>query len=86
MNKVVKSFLKDNTRKKDMDWAQAKWNYPKLRNMGDWDKDGVKNQFDCKPFDKKRQHDSKWKSKMIEDFATIGDLKKFAEDKRKSQE
>ena len=67
-----------------MDWAQAKWKHPKLKPMGDWDNDGVKNQFDCRPMNRKKQHvygeqDSKWKTKMIEDFDTVGDLKRFAE-------
>ena len=42
--------------KKDMNWKQAKKAYPKLKPFGDIDKDGVRNKFDCKPFDKKRQH------------------------------
>jgi len=37
-----------------MNWAQAKWKYPKLKAMGDKDKDGVKNMFDCKPLNKKK--------------------------------
>jgi len=47
----IKSPMKD----KNMNWAQSKWKYPKLKPMGDKDKDGVKNMFDCKPLDKKRQ-------------------------------
>ena len=43
--------------KKDMTWNQAKKAYPKLKPLGDWDKDGVKNFKDCKPFDKSRH---KW--------------------------
>ena len=68
--------------KKDMNWAEATWKYPRLKPNRDTDKDGVKNQFDCKPFNKKRQHDSEWKEQMIEDFPTVGDLKKFAENKK----
>jgi len=40
--------------KLDMNWKQAKRAYPKLKPYGDWDKDGVKNKKDCKPFDKNR--------------------------------
>lgn len=78
--KVKKPIEKNN-----MNWAQAKWNYPKLKPMSDYDRDGVKNQFDCRPFDRKRQHvnsDSKWKKQIIEDFPTVGDLKHFVEDKK----
>ena len=85
-NKMEFIKIKKPIDKKNMNWAQAKWNFPKLKPMGDWDNDGVKNQFDCRPMSRKRQHedprygsDSKWKLKMTEDFATIEDLKKFAE-------
>jgi len=76
--------MKQKIDKKNMNWVQAKWAFPKLKPNRDNDRDGVKNQFDCKPFDHKRQHDklpsdSKWKVKMYEDFETIGDLKRFAE-------
>jgi len=71
--------------KKKMNWAEASWAYPKLKPMGDWDNDGVKNQFDCKPMNRKKQDDtprygsdSKWKTKMADDFPTVGDLKYFA--------
>ena len=77
----MKTFfsIKKPIEKKDMNWSQATWKYPKLKPNNDWDKDGVKNQFDCKPFNKFKQDDSKWKTKMIEDFPTVGDLKYFAE-------
>ena len=39
----------------NMNWKQAKRAYPKLKPMGDIDKDGVKNKFDCKPFNYKKQ-------------------------------
>ena len=77
--------MKQKIDKKNMNWAQAKWAFPKLKPNRDNDRDGVKNQFDCKPFDRKRQDDdrlpsdSKWKVKMYEDFETIGDLKRFGE-------
>ena len=54
--KVVDVFkLKSPMKDKDMNWAQAKWKYPKLKSMGDKDRDGVKNMFDCKPLDKRKQ-------------------------------
>jgi len=37
--------------KTDMNWKQAKKAYPKLKPFGDIDKDGVRNKYDCKPFD-----------------------------------
>ena len=80
MKKITK--LEQSKDRKTLSWAQAKWKYPKLKPMGDWDNDGVKNQFDCKPMNRKRQHDSEWKTKMTEDFPTIGDLKRFAEGER----
>jgi len=42
-------------KKKDLSWPQAKRRFPKLKPMVDTDRDGVKNMFDCKPFDRKRQ-------------------------------
>lgn len=44
-----------NIPKKNLTYPQAKTRYPKLRAYGDVDKDGVKNKFDCRPFDKKKQ-------------------------------
>jgi len=38
-----------------MSWTQAKRRYPKLSPLGDADRDGVKNRFDCRPFDRKKQ-------------------------------
>lgn len=70
--------IKEPMDRRKMNWAQAKWANPRLKPMGDWDNDGVKNQFDCKPMNRKKQHDSKWKTQMIEDFPTVGDLKRFA--------
>ena len=57
----IKNFwnIKKPIDRKKMNWAQAKWANPRLRPMGDWDNDGVKNQFDCKPMNRKRQHDLK---------------------------
>ena len=85
----MKTFfkIKQPADKKTLSWAQSKWRYPKLKPMGDWDNDGVKNQFDCRPMNRKMQHvtmkhDSEWKTKMTEDFPTIGDLKRFAEGER----
>ena len=87
----MKSFWnpKQSTDKKDMNWAQARWNFPGLRPNNDYDRDGIRNQFDCKPFDRKRQHDtedqiqheSKWKTRITQRFKTIGDLKRYAKDR-----
>ena len=71
--------IKEPMDRKKMNWAQAKWANPRLKPMGDWDNDGVKNQFDCKPMNRKKQDDSKWKTQIIEDFPTVGDLKRFSE-------
>jgi len=51
---------KKKVKKIDMNWSQAKKRYPNLNPLGDTDKDGVKNKFDCKPFDKTR-HMTKYK-------------------------
>ena len=72
--------------RKNMNWSEAKWANPRLKPMGDWDNDGVKNQFDCKPLNRKKQDDSKWKTQMEEDFPTVGDLKHFAEGKGKKND
>jgi len=54
--KTVPSFkTKAPMKDKNMNWAQVKWKYPKLKPMGDKDRDGVKNMLDCKPLDRKRQ-------------------------------
>ena len=76
-----------------MNWAEAKWANPRLKPMGDWDNDGVKNQFDCKPLNRKRQHvdmkhdpSSKWKIRIEREFATIGDIKKATKEGKKKDE
>jgi len=76
--------IKKPIERKDMNWSQAKWNYPRLKPMGDRDRDGVKNQFDCKPFDRKRQDN--WKEMMEERFKTVGDLKHFIGEKEEKEE
>ena len=80
-------------KKKDMNWAEAKWANPRLKPNQDYDRDGVKNQFDCRPMNRKRQHapearesDSKFKRQMIEDFSIMGDFRHFAEGKGKKDE
>ena len=52
---TIKKKIKKVVKKKDMTWTQAHKKYPKMNPLGDYDKDGVKNWMDCKPFDKKRQ-------------------------------
>ena len=41
--------------KKNLSWPQAKRRYPLMNPYRDTDRDGVKNIFDCRPFDKKKQ-------------------------------
>jgi len=48
--------MKQKIDKKNMNWAQAKWAFPKLKPNRDNDRDGVKNQFDCRPLNRKMQH------------------------------
>ena len=45
--------------KKNMNSKQAKARFPHMNPYGDCDHDGVKNKFDCHPFDRKRQDDYK---------------------------
>lgn len=40
---------------KNLSWPQAKVRFPLMRPLGDADGDKLKNKFDCKPFDIKRQ-------------------------------
>jgi len=40
---------------KNLSWPQAKVRFPLMKPLGDADKDGLKNKFDCKPFDRRRQ-------------------------------
>jgi len=47
--------MKRSIPKRNMTWSQAKRKYPKLSPLGDADRDGVKNKFDCRPFDRKKQ-------------------------------
>ncbi len=42
--------------KKNLTWPQAKRRFPLMNPYRDTDRDGVKNIFDCRPFDKRRQH------------------------------
>lgn len=80
--------IKDPKNKKDMNWAEAKWANPRLKPNKDWDNDGVKNQFDCKPLNRKRQHDpsSKWKIRMEREFSTVGDIKKATKEGKNKYE
>lgn len=43
--------------KKNLTWAQASIRYPRMQALGDADRDGKLNMFDCHPFDKKRHGD-----------------------------
>jgi len=76
--------------KKDLTWPQAKVRFPKLKPMVDTDRDGVKNKFDCKPFDRKRQgffhkdqgvlDDISVGFEDIEKLKTVGDVQELEED------
>jgi len=79
---MIKIFdIKKPKDRRKMNWAEAKWANPRLKPMGDWDNDGVKNKYDCKPMNRKKQHDpsSKWKIRMEREFATVGSLRDFAD-------
>ncbi len=85
--------MKEPMDRKKMNWAEAKWANPRLRPMGDWDNDGVKNQFDCKPMNRKRQHmnmrhdpSSKWKIRTEREFAIVGDIKKATKEGKNKDE
>jgi hypothetical protein len=62
----------ERSERKEMNWAQAKRVFPKLRPFADADKDGIYNMFDCRPFNKKKQgeehEDQLVKNKEIYDF------------------
>jgi hypothetical protein len=65
-----------NPSKKNMNWKQAKARFPSLSPFGDADRDGVKNRFDCHPFDFTRQ-DGEDEREQIERLP-IGNLAKDA--------
>ena len=50
-------FFKPNVPKliKNLTYPQSKARFPDLKPLGDVDFDGVKNKFDCKPFDISKQ-------------------------------
>jgi len=48
-----------NVPKKKMNYFQALGKYPRMNPLGDIDKDGVLNMFDCKPFDRTKDAESK---------------------------
>jgi len=89
--KNKKSFFKPSVPKRvlDLNWRQSKKRFPLLNPYKDFDRDGVKNFQDCKPFDIKRQ-DENDKKKIFEDIAigfgtieglkTIGEVQKLEED------
>ena len=102
MQKKLKrmEFFKPNVLKNilNLNWTQAKKRFPLLNPFGDADMDGVKNKFDCKPFDRRRQ--GKWHKGedvlddisigfgTIKEMKTIGDVQKLEEDflKKKRKE
>ena len=78
------------TQLKNLSWPQAKVRFPNLRPFSDVDKDGVRNMFDCKPFDKRRQGFFHRDQGVLDDIGvgfedikklkTIGDVQKLEED------
>ena len=74
-------------RKRDQTWSQAKVRHPLLKPMGDSDKDGVKNIFDCRPFNKRTQgffhkeggvsDDVAVSFEEIDKLKTLGDVRKL---------
>lgn len=54
-NKIDSFWKPVPKKKKDLNYPQAKRKYPGLNPLGDYDKDGVINMKDCKPFNKKKQ-------------------------------
>ena len=61
--------MKRSIPKRNMTWSQAKRKYPKLSPLGDADRDGVKNKFDCRPFDRKKQGWLDKKKKVYRTFS-----------------
>jgi len=61
----------------DLNWKQAKARFPELKPYGDVDRDKVKNIFDCKPFDIKRQGEKHKKNYLDEISVGFGDIKKL---------
>jgi len=90
------SFFKPNVPKKvlNLSWEQAKKRFPGLNPYKDFDRDGVRNFRDCKPFDIRRQgkkHEEEEISVGFEDIEklkTIGDVQKLEESmsKRRKEE
>jgi len=88
MKKTNKLFRPKNI--KNLTWPQAKARFPNMKPYGDVDKDGVKNKFDCKPFDRKRQGFFHRDKGVLEDISvgfgdikklkTVGDVQKLEED------
>jgi len=63
---------------KNLNWAQAKVRFPNMKPLGDADNDGVKNKFDCKPFNKKRQGIFHKGQGVLDDLSVgFGDIKKL---------
>jgi hypothetical protein len=72
VNKI--KIIKDDTKKvplNKMNWFQAKNKFNNLNPLGDADKDGLMNMFDCKPFNKKRRdefsdvYEKQWKAQDV---------------------
>jgi len=73
----------------NLNWNQAKKRFPNMNPFKDADRDGVKNMFDCKPFDRKRQgffHKDQGVLdnvsvgfETIKEMKTVGDVQKLEE-------
>ena len=81
---------------KNMNWSQAKVRFPNMNPLGDADNDGLKNKFDCKPFDKKRQGIFHKGQGVLDDLSvgfedikklkTVGDVQRLEESILKKEE
>ena len=77
-------------RMKNLNWPQAKARFPLMKPYGDVDKDGVKNKFDCKPFNKRKQgffhKDQGVSDEVSVDFEDIKKLKTMGNVQRLEQD
>jgi len=71
---------KRNILKKNMNWTQAKRRFPGLNPFGDADRDGVKNRFDCRPFNRLRQDAAETKERLKNLKKEISDIQMHHED------
>lgn len=74
--------------KKKLTWPQAKIRFPLLKPMVDTDRDGVINLLDCRPFDRRRQHEKEIAIgfETIKGMKTVRDIQKLEEEFLKKEE